>query len=476
MNEPLNFGSLLEPQHRDGLIGKRTDSVAVNLSRFIVLAGALCFAAATSCAEDWPQLRGPNHDGTVDAVLAPGWQVQQPEILWKRPLNAGFSSLVIANEKAATLVVREIDGAPTEVCLGMDARTGSELWAAPLAPAKYTGVGYDSGNYGAPGNQGGDGPRSTPTIDSERVYVTCSRLVVYCFDVENGKQLWSRDLIKEFGGAQISYENAASPLLVGDRLLVAGGGSGQSIICFDAQTGQTVWKGHDAPLTHSTPTLAKNGGLEQAIFYSKNGLLALRPQTGERLWHYKFPFRVCAAITPVVAGKFVYCSAGYGIGSAVCEVTGYGAGLQAAEVWRKRHNEPVASYWSTPIHRAGHLYGMFGFKKFHTAPFKCVDIETGEVKWEEPGFGHGNVILVGELLVALTGYGDLVLIRPTPAAYRELGRFTALTGKCWSTPAFSGGKLYARSTKEAVCIRLPKTLSPTLTEAKPRRALEQAAE
>lgn len=448
----------------------------MSASHCLIVVGVLCSLIEAWCGEDWGQLRGPKHNGTADGVIAPSWRQVEPEIIWKRPLNAGFSSLVVANDKAATLVLREMDGAPMEVCVALDAGTGSELWAAPLGPAKYTGVGYDSGNYGAAGNQGGDGPRSTPAMDSERVYVTSSRMVVFCFEAESGNRLWARNLVEEFGGTQISYENAASPLLMGDRVLVAGGGPGESIICLEGKTGKTIWKGHEEPLTHSTPSVATMGGVEQAIFYSKNGLAAIDPNTGNRLWHYKFPFRVCAAITPVVGGNMVYCSAGYGIGSGVCEVTEKGREFKATEVWRKRHNEPVASYWSTPIHRDGHLYGMFGFKKFHTAPFKCVDLKTGEVKWEEAGFGHGNVIMAGELLVALTGYGELVLIRPTPAAYRELGRFKALTGKCWSTPAFSEGKLYVRSTKEGACIRLPRTLSPTMSEARGRGASAQTVD
>jgi outer membrane protein assembly factor BamB len=183
----------------------------------------------------------------------------------------------------------------------------------------------------------------------------------------------------------------------------------------------------------------------------------LAPEDGAVLWRYKFLYRVCAAISPVVAGNSVFCSAGYGTGAGVCEVSNNSGKFSTQEIWRLRHNEPVANYWNTPVGKDGYLYGMFGFKKFNTAPMKCVDVKTGEVKWAKPGFGHGNVILLNNLVLAMTGYGELALVDPSPDGYRELARAKVLSGKCWSTPIFSGGRLYARSTKEAVCLELSPT-------------------
>jgi outer membrane protein assembly factor BamB len=429
---------------------------------------ALIFASIVSnlvALADWPQLRGPNTDGSAEGDILPNWQHEKPRLLWKRPLRAGFSSFVVVGDRLATLVLRNLNGGPVEVCLCLDAATGAELWAAPLGPGKYTGVGYDSGNYGAPGNQGGDGPRSTPSMDEKRVFAMSSRLILTCFDAATGSQLWRHDLAAEFGGAQILYENAASPLLTQNSVIVAGGGPGESIICFQKTTGAVLWKRHSELLTHSTPTLAKVNGARQAIFYTRSGLVAVDPAHGDIAWRHPFPFRVCAAITPVIGENRVYCSAGYGIGSGVCEVAEPEGQMFATELWRQRHNEPVVSYWSTPVHYNGHLYGMFGFKKFSTAPLKCVDMETGAVKWSQPNFGHGSIILVGDLLVAMAGYGEITLVRPTPAAYRELGRFKALSGKCWSTPAFSNGRLFVRSTTEGACFLLPAAPAAEFTEA-----------
>jgi outer membrane protein assembly factor BamB len=97
---------------------------------------------------------------------------------------------------------------------------------------------------------------------------------------------------------------------------------------------------------------------------------------------------------------------------------------------------------------------MISFKKFANGPLKCVDLKTGEVKWAQPGFGAGNVVLVGNHLVALSDDGQVVMVEATPTGYKELARTRAIRGKCWSTPAISNGRLYVRSTKESACLEL----------------------
>ena len=117
-----------------------------------------------------------------------------------------------------------------------------------------------------------------------------------------------------------------------------------------------------------------------------------------------------------------------------------------------RGDKPLANHWSTPVLKDGHLYGMFQFKEYGGGPVKCIEIANGTVKWEQPGFGPGQVILAGEQIIALSDAGELVLIDAKPDAYKELARADVLEGKCWSTPILANGRIFARSTKEAVCL------------------------
>jgi outer membrane protein assembly factor BamB len=409
---------------------------------------AALFTATTLHAAPWQQYRGPSADGRSPEKIAKPWDDKGPKVLWKVPSEGGFSSFTVAGNRAFTLSLKDTDGVNQESLVALDANTGKELWFAPLTVAKYDG----GGDSGTSDNKGGDGPRSTPTTDGERVYALSSKLVLTAFDAASGKVVWTTDLIKDHAGRNIQWQNAASPLLEGGLLYVAGGGSGESILAFNPKDGAVVWKAFDEKMTHATPVPATIGGQRQIVFFLQSGLLSVEPKTGKELWRYAFDYKVSTAASPVVSGDIVYCSAGYGVGAGAVRVTHEAGQWKATEIYRIRGNKPLANHWSTPVLKGGFLYGLFQFKEYGSGPLKCVDIANGEVKWERPGFGPGQVILAGDQLVALADNGDLVLIDAQPAEYKELGRAKVLDGKCWTTPILTNGRIYARSTKEAVCL------------------------
>jgi outer membrane protein assembly factor BamB len=420
-----------------------------NMRRLNILSStvALAFAAALPThAADWPQYRGPGHDGISSETILKRWPEGGPKVLWKTATSEGFSSLSVSGGKAFTLVRRDIEGAAREVCVALDANSGKELWAAPLAIAKYDG----GGDSGTNDNKGGDGPRSTPSVDGGRVYVLDARLGLTCLDAKTGKSIWTRDLAREHDAKNISWQSAASPLVDGDLIFVAGGGPGQALLGIDKKNGHVVWKGQDDKMTHATPVAATIHGTRQVIFFTQSGLVSVAPSTGTVLWRHPFPYRTSTAASPVVAGDVVYCSAGYGVGAGAARITKEGDKFAATELWRKPNQ--LMNHWSTPVYREGHLYGMFGFKEYGACPLKCVELATGREVWSKEGFGPGNVTLAGGQIVALGDAGQLVLVEASPKAYSETGRVDFLDGKCWSTPVVSNGRIYARSTREAVCV------------------------
>lgn len=403
----------------------------------------MCLVSAAAVhGGDWAQYRGPKQDGISTEDIKPDWGPGGPRVLWTVPANTGFSSLAICAGRAFTQVVREIDGRPREICLALDAATGKELWFADIG----LGKGYSGGGDG-------DGPRSTPTISDGMVYLFTPEMVVHCVDAATGKHIWVHDLIEENEGRNIGWRSAASAVVDGDLVFVGGGGPGQSLLALDKKTGEVVWKGQDEIVTHSTPIVATIHGRRQVIFFLKSGLLSLAVADGRQLWRFDFPFNVSTAITPVVSGDIVYCSAGYGVGGGACRVVKRGDGFTAKELWYISGNKQVANHWSTPVCKDGYLYGMFCFKKFKNGPLKCVELATGKIMWEQPGFGQGNVTLVGDRLLALTDYGDLAVVEARPQAYKEIARTKAIKGKCWSTPSLSDGRVYLRSTSEAKCLK-----------------------
>ena len=411
---------------------------------------AVIVGVSVAAANEWPQYRGPGGEGVSSEKIAATWPAGGPKRLWTSKTPTGFSSFSVGEGKVLTIVSREVDGAPSEVCIALDANTGSELWAAPIGPAKYRG-GADSG---AEGNTGGDGPRSTPTVSAHRVYAYSAHLVLCCFDADNGKLIWKKDIGADFNGHNIDWESAMSPVVDGDLVYVAGGGPGQAMLAFNKASGELAWKTGDEVMTQATPVVTTIQEVHQVIFLMQSGLVALEASTGKPLWKFAFPFRTATGCSPVVADDVVFCTAGYGVGGAACKVTRHGANFEATELWRIKGDNQVASLWSTPVCKDGYLYGMISFKKFGRGPLKCVDLKTGNVKWEQPGFGAGNVLLAGNDLVALSDDGQVVLVEANPDGYKELGRTKAVEGKCWSSPALSNGRLYVRSTKEGACLDL----------------------
>lgn len=416
------------------------------------MAAALLAGGGISMAADWPQYRGPNLDGSSSEKLTTRkWPAKGPKELWRQETPNGFSSFAVAGGNAFTVVGPTMGGERREVAVAFDALTGKQKWRVVLGSGDYE---HDGGNSGARGNDGGDGPRSTPTFNNGKVYVLSAQLLLICVDADSGKMIWRRDIMKDHAGVQIKWKSAASPVIDGDLLFVAGGGPGQAFMALNKNTGAVVWKGQDDLMTHSTPTVADIHGVRQVIFFSQTGLAALEAKSGKLLWRYGFDFKVSTAISPVVAGDIVYCSAGYGVGAGAAKISKNGSGFSATEIYRQRGDKLLANHWSTPVLHEGHLYGMFQFKKYGDGPIKCVDVKTGEIKWEQEGFGPGNVVLVDGRLLALSDSGDLHLIEATPAGYTEVAKAKILDGKCWSTPVISNGRVYARSTTEAVCVEI----------------------
>lgn len=401
-------------------------------------------------ANEWPQYRGPAGDGVSTEKLPASWPADGPKRLWTSKTPAGFSSFSVGEGKVFTLVTRFVAGETAEVCVALDANTGKELWAAPAGPAKYRG----GGDSGAEGNSGGDGPRSTPTFSAHRVYVYSAHLVLWCLDADTGKPIWKKDIEDDFKGHNIDWESAMSPVIDGELVYIAGGGPGQALLAFNKTNGELAWKTGDDVMTQATPVVATIHEVRQVIFLMQSGLVALEASTGKPLWKFQFPFRTATGCSPVVSDDVVFCTAGYGVGGAACKVTRNGTSFEARELWRIKGDNQVASLWSTPVCKDGYLYGMISFKKFGRGPLKCIDLKTGDIKWEQPGFGAGNVLLVGNDLVALSDDGQVVVVEAKPDAYKEIGRTKAVAGKCWSYPALSNGRLYVRSTREGACLDL----------------------
>jgi len=414
---------------------------------FMITAALTGALAGSAGATDWSQFRGPNHDGSSPEKILTTWPSTGLHPVWKQPMTDGFSAISLGGGKAFTLEARDVNGATEEVCVALNADTGRELWAVPLGIAKYDG----GGEKGTPDNSGGDGPRSTPTYDGGKVYTYSSQMILKCMDAANGQQIWACDIKHEHAGANITWESAASPLIDGDLVYVAGGGAGQALLAFDKNDGHVVWKGQDDKMTQSTPVAATILGVRQVIFFTQKGLVSVLPDTGAVLWRFPFRYNVSSAISPVVCGDIVYCSAAYSVGTSACKISKSADGFAAEQIWHQPFIV-LANHWSTPVYSQGYIYGISGQAKFGKAPLVCVEAATGKVLWSQSGFGPGGCTLVDGSVLVLSDAGDLVLVKATPDSYQEEARSHVLAGKCWNAASVSNGRIYARSTREGASV------------------------
>jgi len=405
-------------------------------------------------ATDWPQYRGPNHDGISTEAIRLNWSEEAPRLLWKVPLEPALSSFSISGGRAFTQARRRVSGEDQEFCIALNADTGQEIWARPLGIAVYDGgVGSD------------DGPRSTPSVDGDRVYVFTSYLKIYCFEAATGQEIWS----KQFEAPVVAWQNAASPLILGDLIFLNCNVPNGRLVALRKEDGSVVWQGQNDQMTQATPVLATVAETPQVIYFAQSGLVSVVPETGKVLWRYPLPFRTSTAASPVVAGDVVYCSAAYGVGAGAVRVANAGASLPASEVWRT----PGANmnHWATPIYHDGHLYGVYGQSLLS---LRCVELSTGTEKWRQGGVGYGSVLFVNGHVLVLTADGDLVLVKPDPSKYVEVERFTAITRnpvKCWNVPAISNGRIYVRSTLQGAAYDVS---VPTPPQPKPKLKLQFA--
>jgi outer membrane protein assembly factor BamB len=390
----------------------------------------LCLLAGAAMAADWPQLRGPNRDGVSrETGVLQSWPAGGPKVLWKAPMGEGFSHLAVAKGRLFTLYGM----GSNDFAAAYDTASGRQLWKLALGPK------YEDGQ--------GNGPRSTPTVDGERVFVLTPTGRLAALNAADGKRLWQRDLRSELDAEPPQWGISTSPLVEGNLLLVDVGGSrGRSLVAFDKTNGKTVWTSQNEEAGYSAPIAITVGGVRQVVFFTGKALLAVAPKDGKLLW--RVPWRTdwdVNAATPIfVPPDKLYVSSGYDTGAALLQIKATGGGAAAAEVWRSRK---MKNQFSSSVLHGGHIYG------FDNSVLKCIDAATGAEKWKEGGFGHGSLILAGGQLIVLSERGKLALVEATPAGYREKGSTQVLSGKCWTAPTLADGKLYLRNEENLLALQ-----------------------
>jgi outer membrane protein assembly factor BamB len=268
---------------------------------------------------------------------------------------------------------------------------------------------------------------------------------------------WRKDLKTLYSASVIGWQSAASPVLDSGLLLVHCNSPLEPVLALRALDGELQWRARADRMTHSSPVVATIDGVRQVIFATQVGLISFDTATGRQLWKetYPFSYSTSLAASPLVAGNVVFITGAYSMQGMAVQVSKRATDWEVTRLWLAPN---FRAHWMSPVHHEGHVYGLSGSST--TSSLKCLNLLTGQELWSRSGFGRGGVLLVDGILLVLSEKGDLVLVEPAPEGYVELGRATLFPGydpnrnKCWNVPAIADGKVYARSTAEAVCLDL----------------------
>jgi len=397
---------------------------------FIFLAGLLL-------AADWPQYTGPRRDSTsAETGIARGWPKNGPALVWQKPAGTGWSGPVVSGGKV--ILFHRLDNQELVECV--DAKTGKEIWKQAYKTRYVDDFNFD------------DGPRATPLIADERIFTLGADGELSAFDLSSGKVIWQKNLLKEYQPPKSFFGVATSPMIAGGRLLINVGAKGAGVVAFDPATGKEIWKASDHGVSYSSPILAKIDGADLAIFFTRQGLLALKPEKGEV--KYEFPWRPrlnasVNAASPSVSGNQIFLSTSYGTGAVLLEANKG----ELKEIWK--NDDSLSCHFNTPVLVDGHLYGIDG-RAEAGGKLRCVEWKTGKVLWSQEKFGCASLIAVDGMLLALAESGDLVLFEQSTKAYKELARARVLGNKVRAALALSEGRAYARDGEKWICVDVKK--------------------
>lgn len=440
-----------------------------NLILWLLLV-ALVGQTRLACADEWGQWMGPNRDGVykesgiVESIPKDGLKVK-----WRTPIKGGYAGPAVAGGKVFVCDYEVADGKAfnrpdkranlkgKERIIALNESDGKEIWRHEYE-CPYS-ISYPAG------------PRCTPTVDGDHVYVLGSEGDLRCLKTKDGELVWKKNFKKDFSAEVPIWGFSAHPLVDGDLLYTMVGGKGQGVVAFDKMTGDVKWKALDCKAGYCPPTIIKHGGKRQMIIFHPKGVTSLDPADGKKYWNVPIePNYEMSICRPMIDGNYLYAS-GNGNQSLMIELDpNKPAGK---ELWRGNPRNSVFGANATPLFVDGVLYGS----DCSVGKLFAVDAKNGDRLWgtfdatrpdEKRKAVHGTAFVTrlneSNRYLIFNEVGELLLAELTKQKYKSLGRFKVLepTGECfgrkvvWSHPAYANKTAYVRNDKEIVAVSLAK--------------------
>ena len=415
---------------------------------------------------DWPNFLGPRLNSTsTETGILTTWPADGPKIVWQRELGEGYGIGSISRGR-----LYQFDRVANRARLScLHAETGQSLWEFDYPTDFADMYGYDGG------------PRCSPVIEGNRVYILAPREGCTACAASDGQLIWKCDTGERFGVIQNFFGVGSTPVLSGELLICIVGGSpaedqsiprgqldritpnGSAVVAFDKLTGEVRYKIGKDLAGYAAPVVANMGQRQWCFAFCRAGLLAFEPETGTVDFHYPWRSKKLESVnasTPVVIGNEVFISETYGPGSSLLRVRPGGYDV----VWKddlRRREKAMQAHWNTPIYHNGYLYGCSG-RNPPDAELRCIEWKSGKVMWRVPTRSRSSLLYADGHFVCLGERGKLELIKANPSRLEVVAATILRDGEannllqypCWAAPILSHGLLYVRGRGRVVCLEL----------------------
>lgn len=399
--------------------------------RSIVAIVMVVMGAISASGQDWPQWRGPQRTGlSSETGLLKQWPAEGPRKVWSiNGLGEGYGALAIKGDR---ILVQGTNGSASVVyCLNR--ADGKTIWSAALGPKRD--------------ESRGNGPRATPTIDEERVYVLTENGDLVCLRLRDGSPIWRKNILKEFGGENPNWMISESPLIDGNRVIVSPGGRNAGIVALDKMTGNKVWAATDLSdeAAYSSCILVDVGGVKTILNFTSTAGVGVRASDGKVMFRYNRAANGTAnCTTPVFADNKVFFTSAYGTGGGLLSLSAQNGEVRHQEVYFTRD---MMNHHGGVVLINGYLYG------FSNAILTCLEFATGKKMWSHRSVGKGALTYADGMLYLIGEDRVVGLAEANPNAYVEKGRFAIddFGRPSWAHPVVAGGKLYVRNQGMLTC-------------------------
>lgn len=386
--------------------------------------------------ENWPRFLGAHDNATSgETKLLHTFPKAGLTRVWEVEKGSGFAGPAIKGDHL--ILFHRIGSKETVDCL--NAETGQRFWT----------FAYDApyqDRYGS-----GDGPRSSPVIAAECVYIYGISGQLHCLSLVDGRERWQHDLKKEFHLSSAFFGCGGTPLVKDDRVILnIGTDDGTCAVAFSMNTGKLLWRAkHAWGASYASPIAATLHDRHCILIFAggesrpaTGGLLCLDANTGEVLSASPHRAEIAESVnasSPAVSGNRVFVTESYGSGGEAIDIL---PDFKAKPAWQA---DNFGVYFMTPVVQDGCLYACAG-QQPRLTEFVCSDLATGKEKWRDDlggKFGRASLLAVDGAFLCLGEFGDLAWLGLTPkgaAVQQQTKLFNA--PDTWTLPALSKGLLY----------------------------------